>query len=357
MESVIAAMSGGVDSSVAAWLLKDAGYDVMGITLKLYENETISCNSKTCCSLNDIEDARAVADRIGIPYRVFNFTDVFEQEVIDRFVAAYEKGWTPNPCIDCNRYIKFKRLYARAKTLGCDYVATGHYARVEQDPETGRWLLKKSADPKKDQTYVLYALSQDQLAHTKFPLGGMVKEETRKIAEVQGFVNARKHDSQDICFVPDGDYAAFIEKFTGKTYPPGDFVDESGQVLGRHRGMIGYTTGQRKGLGLALPQPLYVKEKDVLHNRIVLAPNSALFTRELTVGDFNWIAFEAPRESFRAEAKVRYSQKAAAAEIFPLENGQVKIVFDEPQRAVTCGQAAVLYSGDLVVGGGTIIQA
>ncbi|MDD6154482.1 MAG: tRNA 2-thiouridine(34) synthase MnmA [Eubacteriales bacterium] len=355
-KKAIVAMSGGVDSSVALYLVKEAGYEAMGVTLKLYENETVGIKDKTCCSLADMEDARSVAYKMGVPYRVFNFSDDFEQEVIDRFVAAYEKGWTPNPCIDCNRYIKFKKLYERARDIGYDYVATGHYARVEYDEASGRYLLKKATDNHKDQTYVLYSLTQDQLAHTLFPLGGMVKDETREIAEDQGFINARKRDSQDICFVPDGDYAGFIENFTGKEYPEGDFVDQDGNVLGRHKGIIGYTTGQRKGLGLALPHPMYVKEKDVEHNRVVLAPNEELFTTELKVSDFNWIAFEKPDAPFRGEVKVRYSQKAAPATITAGDDGTVSIVFDEPERAVTKGQAAVVYQGDNVVGGGTITE-
>lgn len=355
-KKAIIAMSGGVDSSVAAYLVKKAGYEAMGVTLKLYDNETVGgSRGKTCCSLSDIEDARSVAYKMDMPYRVFDFSDDFAKQVIDRFVAAYEKGWTPNPCIDCNRYIKFKKLYERAKDLGYDYVATGHYARVEQDPETGRYLLKKAADEFKDQTYVLYSLTQEQLAHTLFPLGSHVKDETRKIAEEQGFVNAGKRDSQDICFVPDGKYAGFIENYTGKKYPPGDFVDEDGNVLGTHKGIIDYTIGQRKGLGLSLPRPLYVKEKDVEHNKVILAPNNDLYSTMVKVADFNWIAFDEPEHPIRGQVKIRYSQKAADATIMPLGGGKVGIQFDEPQRAVTKGQAAVAYDGDIVIGGGTIV--
>ena len=231
-------MSGGVDSSVAAYLMKRAGYDCVGATMRLYENEDVTTlRTGTCCSLEDVEDARAVAARLGMPYYVFNFKEDFGRQVMDRFVAAYEGGCTPNPCIDCNRYLKFDRMYRRARELGIGYVVTGHYARIQQS-ETGRWLLLKGPDPQKDQSYVLYAMTQEQLAHTQFPLGTLRKEEVRAIAEAQGFVNAKKHDSQDICFVPDGDYAAFIRRRTGRTYPEGNFVDPEGHILGRHKGIL-----------------------------------------------------------------------------------------------------------------------
>ena len=260
LNSALIAMSGGVDSAVAAYLMKQAGYRCVGATMRLYENEDMAvCSEKTCCSLEDVEDARAVAGRIGIPYYVFNFKQDFSRQVMDRFVSCYESGCTPNPCIDCNRFLKFDRMYRRARELGLHYVVTGHYARIVQG-ENGRWLLLKGPDPRKDQSYVLYAMTQEQLAHTRFPLGEMRKEEVRAIAERQGFVNAKKHDSQDICFVPQGDYAAFIRKRTGKTYPEGDFVDAQGHVLGRHRGIIHYTVGQRRGLGVSGGRPLYVQE-------------------------------------------------------------------------------------------------
>ena len=242
-------MSGGVDSSVAAYLMKQRGFDCIGVTMKLFSNEEIGCSrAKTCCSLEDVEDARSVAYRLGIPYYVFNFTEDFGRQVIDRFVAAYENGATPNPCIDCNRYLKFERLYRRASELGCDRVATGHYARIEKQGD--RYLLKKASDESKDQSYVLYAMTQEQLAHTAFPCGALNKTQTRQIAEEQGFLNAEKPDSQDICFVPDGDYAAFIRRYTGKSYPDGPFVTTRGEIIGRHRGIIHYTVGQRKGLGV-----------------------------------------------------------------------------------------------------------
>lgn len=302
MDKVLIAMSGGVDSSVAAFLMKEQGCECIGATMKLFHNEDIGVSrTKTCCSLEDVEDARLVALRLGIPYYVFNFSDDFKGQVIDRFISSYERGATPNPCIDCNRYLKFERLYKRARILGCDAIVTGHYARIEQ--ENGRWLLKKSLDESKDQSYVLYSLTQDQLAHTRLPLGAMHKSETRRIAEEQGFYNADKPDSQDICFVLDGDYAGFIARYTGRDCPAGDFVDESGRVLGRHKGIVHYTVGQRKGLGIAADAPLYVKRIDAAENRVVLSGNDALFSRELTANDFNWIAYDGPPRALRATAR------------------------------------------------------
>mgnify|MGYP000777473466 FL=1 len=354
MDKVLIAMSGGVDSSVAAFLMKEQGCQCIGATMKLFHNEDIGVKrTKTCCSLEDVEDARSVAFRLGIPYYVFNFSDDFKGQVIDRFIAAYERGATPNPCIDCNRYLKFERLYERARILGCDAIVTGHYARIEQ--ENGRWLLKKSLDESKDQSYVLYSLTQEQLAHTRLPLGAMHKSETRRIAEEQGFYNADKPDSQDICFVPDGDYAGFIARFTGHDCPAGDFVDEDGHVLGRHKGIVHYTVGQRKGLGIAADAPLYVKQIDAASNRVVLSGNESLFSRELTANDFNWIAYDVPPRELRASARVRYHQREQAATVTVLGDGRVHLVFDEPQRAITPGQAVVLYDGDTVLGGGTIL--
>ena len=354
MDKVLIAMSGGVDSSVAAFLMKEAGCQCIGATMKLFHNEDIGVKrTKTCCSLEDVEDARSVAFRLGIPYYVFNFSDDFKGQVIDRFISSYEHGATPNPCIDCNRYLKFERLYERALVLGCDAIVTGHYARIER--ENGRWLLKKALDESKDQSYVLYSLTQEQLAHTRFPLGALHKSETRRIAEEQGFYNAGKPDSQDICFVPDGDYAAFIARYTGHSCPAGDFVDESGHVLGRHKGIVHYTVGQRKGLGIAADAPLYVKRIDAQENRVVLGGNESLFSRELTARDFNWIAYDTPPRELRVTARVRYHQREQAVSVTVLEDGRVQLLFDEPQRAITPGQAVVLYDGDTVLGGGTIV--
>ena len=349
------AMSGGVDSSVAAYLMKQAGFACVGATMRLYENEDMAApQAGTCCSLEDVEDARAVAAKLGMPYYVFNFKEDFGRQVMDRFVAAYETGCTPNPCIDCNRFLKFDRMYRRARELGIGYVVTGHYARIQQS-ETGRWLLLKGPDPQKDQSYVLYAMTQEQLAHTQFPLGALRKEEVRAIAAAQGFINAKKHDSQDICFVPDGDYAAFIRRRTGRTYPEGDFVDTTGRILGRHRGIIHYTIGQRKGLGLAMGAPVYVCGKDMQANTVTVGPEEMLFDRIVYADEVNWIAIPELTGPLRVTARTRYHQVEQAATVYPAECG-FRLEFDQPQRAPTPGQAVVLYQGDTVLGGGTITR-
>ena len=353
MEKVLIAMSGGVDSSVAAYLMKQRGCDCVGVTMRLFSNDDIGLSrEKSCCSLDDVQDARSVAAKLAIPYYVFNFTGDFKSQVIDRFTSAYACGQTPNPCIDCNRYLKFERLYERAQLMGCDAVVTGHYARIGQ--ENGRFVLKKALDASKDQSYVLYSLTQEQLAHTRLPLGEFEKTDTRRIAEELGFFNARKPDSQDICFVPDGDYAAFIERTTGKTYPEGNFVDEQGNVLGRHRGIIHYTIGQRRGLGIAAETPLYVKRIDPERNEVVLCRDEALYSRTLTAKELNWMAFDTPPDSFRASAKIRYRHTEQPCTVTALPGGRVAVEFDEPQRAATPGQAVVFYDGDTVLGGGVI---
>ncbi|MBR1689986.1 MAG: tRNA 2-thiouridine(34) synthase MnmA [Oscillibacter sp.] len=351
---VLVAMSGGVDSSVAAWLLQRQGYECVGVTMKLYTNESAGRKGHTCCALEDVEDAREVARRLDIPYYVFNFTEEFDRQVMRRFAQSYRRGDTPNPCIDCNRYLKFGALLHRAQVLGMDYIATGHYARICLTPESGRWAVRKAADPDRDQSYVLASMTQDQLAHTLFPLGRLHKSEVRRIAEEQGFVNARKHDSQDICFVPDGDYGAFLARYTGRAACPGDILDREGRVLGRHRGAECYTLGQRKGLGVSAAEPLYVCGKSMADNTVTLGPESALYGRTLLAGDWVWGAIGAPREPLRVWAKVRYRQTERPALAEPLPDGTVRLTFDEPQRAITTGQAVVLYRGDTVLGGGTI---
>lgn len=354
MKKVLIAMSGGVDSSAAAFLMQQQGWDCVGATMTLYRNEDIGLSSsRTCCSLEDVEDARSVAYKLNMPYYVFNFSDEFRCQVMDRFAEAYEQGRTPNPCIDCNRYLKFRRLYDRAALMGCDAIATGHYARIER--ENGRYLLKKAVDLSKDQSYVLYMLTQEQLAHTQFPLGTLHKAEARALAERQGFFNARKPDSQDICFVPNGDYAAFIRQHTGKEDVPGDFVDEAGRGLGRHRGITHYTIGQRKGLGVPSNEPLYVKAIDPEKNQVILSGNDALFSRKLTAGAFNWIAWDVPPRQFRCSAKARYRHPEQLCQVTLREDGTAEVLFDQPQRAITPGQAVVLYDGDTVLGGGTIL--
>lgn len=349
------AMSGGVDSSVAAYLMQKAGYACTGATMRLYDNEILGeARQSTCCSLEDVEDARSVSFRLGIPYYIFNFTDDFREKVMDKFVRCYECGGTPNPCIDCNRYLKFEHLLHRAMVLGCDCVATGHYARIRRDEVTGRYCLYKAADAAKDQSYVLYSLTQEQLAHTQFPLGDMTKAQVRTIAGEMGFINAKKRDSQDICFVPDGDYVAFMERYTGKHYPAGDFLNLEGAAVGRHRGAVGYTLGQRKGLGLAMGEPVYVCGKDMEKNTVTVGPDSALYSHGLRANDWNWFPFPALTEPLRVKAKTRYRQIEQPATVFPEAEGYARVEFEQPQRAITPGQAVVLYDGDLVVGGGTI---
>lgn len=357
-KSALIAMSGGVDSSVAAYLMKEQGYTCMGTTMKLYRSSKPNPgNFPTCCSETDIDDAKEVALQLDMPYQVLDFTADFQKQIIDRFVTTYEAGGTPNPCIDCNRFMKFHRLFIFADAYGLSKIVTGHYARIEQDPATGRYLLRKAVDDTKDQSYVLYMLTQEQLARTLFPLGSLTKAQVREIALAQGFVNAKKHDSQDICFVPDGDYVKFMEEYTGKQYPAGPFLNENGQPVGTHRGAVGYTIGQRKGLGLAMPHPVYVYEKDMQANTVSVGPESLLFSRELIADELNWISIPGLTEPIRVWAKTRYHQKEQPAAAYPDADGTIRIVFDEPQRAITEGQAVVMYQGDLVVGGGRIIRA
>lgn len=354
MSKALIAMSGGVDSSLAAKLMIDAGYECIGCTMKLYDNDVISAeNAHTCCTLDDVEDARRVARDLSMDHHVFNFKDGFRENVIDRFIDAYEAGRTPNPCIDCNRYMKFEKLFDRANILDCDYIVTGHYARIESDGD--RFYLKKALDETKDQSYVLYSLTQEQLKHVQFPLGSLKKTEVRELAKECNFINASKPDSQDICFVPDGKYAEFIERETQKTYPEGDFVDVNGNVLGRHKGVIRYTIGQRKGLGIALNEPMYVKAINVKENTVTLARDAELFSSELIANNINLISVDRINEPIEVMAKIRYRHTPAKATVTQISEDEIKVVFNEPQRAITKGQAVVLYDGDVVVGGGTII--
>ena len=347
MNSILIAMSGGVDSSVAARLLLNTGYTAEGGIMILHQNPA-------CGSSDDVADAHAVADRLGIPFHVFDLQEKFRRCVIGQFIDAYQNGATPNPCIECNRHLKFSALLERADELGLDRLATGHYARIERG-ENGRFLLKKAADLSKDQSYVLYRMTQKELSRTVFPLGGMTKTQVRDLAEEYGFLNAKKRDSQDICFVPDGDYAGFIERTTGKTFPSGEFVDRAGNVLGTHKGIIHYTVGQRKGLGLALPQPMYVCRKDVEENRVVLGLDRDLFTTTLRASDLNWISMDAPTAPIRVKARIRYKQPEQWATVTMLDDTTAQVEFDEPQRAIARGQSVVFYDDDTVVGGGVIL--
>lgn len=345
-KSVLIGMSGGVDSSVAAFLMAQMGWRCIGATMRLYDNGS-----------RDALDAAAVAQRLGISHHLFPLEAEFAQQVIAPFISYYEQGLTPNPCIRCNRVMKFGRLLELAEELGCGYVASGHYARIRQNAATGRFLLYKAADKRKDQSYFLACLDQRQLAHIQFPLGDLTKEEVRQIAEDNGLLTARKRDSQDICFVPDGDYGAFIQRYTGKTYPAGDYLDLQGHVVGRHQGAVRYTIGQRKGLGIALGVPVYVCGKDMEKNTVTVGGSEALFSSSLRADDWNWYPFPALLQPLRVTARIRHSQLELPALVTPEGEGRARVDFDQPQRAVTPGQAVVLYQGDLVIGGGTIREA
>jgi len=358
MKKVMVGMSGGVDSSVSALLLKNNGFDVMGVTLKLFSDDDISnieTSEKTCCSLSDVEDARSVAYKLGFSHLVFNFKDKFKECVMNQFAECYLDGGTPNPCIECNRHIKFDKMLMRAKELDYDYIATGHYAVIDFDENSGRYLLKRAKDKSKDQTYVLYSLTQEQLKHTLFPLGNLTKQEVRETAEKYGLVNSHKPDSQDICFVPDGDYASFIRKFKNISIPEGDFISTDGKILGRHKGIINYTIGQRKGLGIALGKPAYVVSKNIQKNQVIIGEEKDLYTRSLNACNVNLIPFNTLEKPLEITAKTRYSQSEQKAVLSYSGNGIYHVEFENPQRAVTKGQAVVFYDNDIVVGGGTII--
>lgn len=357
MAKVMIGMSGGVDSSAAALILKEQGYDIVGVTLEMFHDDDIICaekNAKNNGNLSGVSDAKSVAEKLGFEHMTFDFRNIFRKSVMEYFCDSYFSGKTPNPCIECNRCVKFGEMLKVALESGCDYIATGHYAVCEYDEKSGRYLLKKSADKSKDQTYMLYSLTQEQLAHTLFPLGNLEKSQVRELANKYGLINADKQDSQDICFVPDGKYVEFIEKFTGKKCSQGNYVDMDGKILGRHNGHINYTTGQRKGLGIALGKPAYVVKKDCDANTVTLGDEKDLYTTSLIAENVNLISVAEITEPMRITAKARYSQRDCGAVLSYLGNGRYSVVFDEPQRAVTRGQAVVFYDGDIVVGGGTI---
>lgn len=355
---VVVGMSGGVDSSVAAYLLKEQGYDVIGITMQIWQDED-RCQieeSGGCCGLSAVEDARSVANKLDIPYYVLNFKKEFKESVIDYFINEYANGLTPNPCIACNRYVKWESMLHKALTLDADYIATGHYARVVKHPITGRYTIKMANTDTKDQTYALYNLTQFQLEHTLMPVGDYEKPEIRKIADKIGLDVANKPDSQDICFVPDGDYAKFIKENSNIEIKEGNFIDKSGKILGRHKGICNYTIGQRKGLGIAFGSPMYVSEIKADTNEVVLTGNEGLFKNKVLIKDFNFMSVEDIEGEVFVYGKLRYSQKQAPCTIKKLENGLVEANFEEPQRAVTPGQAAVFYDGEYVLGGGVIYK-
>ena len=357
MMKVVVAMSGGVDSSVAAALLKEQGYEVIGVTMQLQPANRLAGEADRfggCCGLDAVIDAKKVAQRLDIPHYVVNFRDVFARQVIADFCREYSLGRTPNPCIRCNQYIKFDALLKRAQELGTGMVATGHYARIEKENGNGRYLLKKGIDRQKDQTYVLYTMTQEQLRHTIFPVGCLTKEEVRHTAEKLGLSVADKAESQEICFIPDNNYPEFLEEYTGITPRPGPIVDRQGNVLGEHRGIASYTIGQRKGLGIASREPLYVTSIDPDKNTITVGDKSEVYATELIASDLNWISIEKLDGPINVKAKVRYLHPEAGTTVTPTDTGEVMVKFREPQMALTPGQAVVFYDGDTVVGGGLI---
>ncbi len=354
-KKVLAAMSGGVDSAVAAALLLEQGYDVAGVILKLWDGaQTKERSLRTCCSLEDVNDARNAAFNLGIPFYVLNFEEIFKEKVVDYFISTYMEGATPNPCIACNRYVKFDELFNRIKAYGMDYLATGHYSKIELDASSGRYLLKKAEDASKDQSYVLYMLKQNQLERLLLPLGKLNKSEVRSIAAGLGLKVSDKPDSQDICFVEKGKYSDFLKHNSKNEIKPGYFVNRRGEILGKHRGIPEYTIGQRRGLGISAGKNLYVVEKRTEDNTIVLGDREETFCRQIIASDMNYIPFDHLKDTIRIKARTRYSTPETDAFVIPAKNGGAEITFDMPQPFAAPGQSVVLYDKDMVVGGGII---